>query len=70
MSFNDVFNELPTLTSEQRQMIIRRALEIDDSLLSPENERLVNSRLAAMRESPDSAVPLDEMKRRLRSRFS
>jgi hypothetical protein len=70
MSFTEVLNELSTLTIEQRQMLIRRALEIDDSPLSPEDERLVDSRLSAMRESPDSAVPLDEMKHRLRSRFS
>jgi uncharacterized protein Smg (DUF494 family) len=70
MSFTEVLNELSTLTFEQRQMLIRRALEIDDSPLSPEDERLVDSRLLAMRESPESAVSLDEMKRRLRSRFS
>jgi uncharacterized protein Smg (DUF494 family) len=70
MSFTEVLNELSTLTFEQRQMLIRRALEIDDSPLSPEDESVVDSRLSAMRESPDSAVPLDEMKRRLRSRFS
>ena len=54
----------------QRQTLIRRALEIDDSPLSLEDERLVDSRLSAMRESPDSVISLDEMKRRLRSRFS
>jgi hypothetical protein len=70
MSFTEVLNELHALTLERRQTLIRRALEIDDSPLSPEDERRVDSRLLAMRESPDSAVPLNEMKRRLRSRFS
>lgn len=70
MSFTEVLNKLSTLTFEQRQMLIRRALEIDDSPLSPENESMVDSRLSAMRESPESAISLDEMKRRLRSRFS
>ena len=67
MSFTEVLNELSTLTLEQRQTLIRRALEIDDSPLSLEDERLVDSRLSAMRESPDSVISLDEMKRRLRS---
>ena len=61
MSFTEVLNELSTLTLEQRQTLIRRALEIDDSPLSPEDEGLIDSRLSAMRESPDSMISLDEM---------
>ena len=68
MSFSEVLHELPALTIEQRQLIIRRALELDDPPLAPEDESLVAQRLAAHRENPDSAVPLDEMKARLRSR--
>jgi hypothetical protein len=67
MSFTEVLNELSTLTFEQRQILVRRALEIDDSPLSPEDERLVDLRLAAMHESPDSAISLDEMKRKSRT---
>ena len=69
MSFADVLDQLPALTFEQRQILIRRAVEIDDPPLTPEDEALVDSRLAAMREDPGSAVSLDEIKRRLRSRF-
>ena len=66
MSFNEVLEELPTLTVEQRQMLIRRALELDDPPLSEADEALVESRLAALRDSPASAVSLDDMKTRLR----
>ena len=69
MSFTEVLNELPTLTFEQRQLLIRRAVELDDPPLSPEDEALIDSRLSAMREDPGSAISLDEMKRRLRSRY-
>ena len=69
MSFTEVLNELSTLTLEQRQLLIRRAVEIDDTPLSPEDERLIDSRLLAMRERPGSAISLEEMKRRLRSRY-
>lgn len=69
MSFNEVLQELPGLTFEQRQLLIRRALELDDAPLSSAEESLVESRLAALRDSPDSGVSLEEMKRRLRSRF-
>ena len=68
MSFTDVLNELPALTFEQRQLLVRRTLELDDPPLSHADESLVESRLNALRESPASAVSLDEMKTRLRSR--
>ena len=69
MSFAEVLQELPVLTVEQRQLLIRRALELDDSPLAPEDEALVQERLAAHRQNPESAVPLDGMKQRLRSQF-
>ena len=69
MSFNEVLKELPALTVEQRQLLIRRALELDEPPLSDADEKLVESRLDALRENPSSAVPLEEMKNRLRSRY-
>ena len=68
MSFNQVLLELPALTVEQRQLLIRRALELDDAPLSADDEALVESRLAALHDAPASAVPLEEMKARLRAR--
>jgi len=70
MSFNEVLQELPVLTFEQRQLLIRRAVELDDLKLSPADEALVESRLAAHHAAPETSVPLAEMKRRLRSRKS
>jgi len=68
MSFAEVLNELPTLTVEQRQVLIRRALDLEESPLSAAEEALVEARLAGHRQNPDSSVPVEEMKRRLRSR--
>jgi putative addiction module component (TIGR02574 family) len=67
MSFNEVSAELPRLTFEERQILIRRALGLDDPPLSQADEELVEARLAAHHADPSSSVPLDEMKRRLRS---
>jgi hypothetical protein len=67
MSFIEVLEELPTLTVEQRQLLIRRTLELDDPPLSRAEETLVENRLKGHRKQPGSSVPLDEMKRRLRS---
>jgi hypothetical protein len=69
MSFAEVLQELPTLTYEQRQIIVRRALELDDAPLNKADETLVESRLAALREDPKSGLSLEEMKARLRSRY-
>lgn len=67
MSFAELLDELPALTVEQRQMVIRSALELEEPPLSEADAALVETRLAARRANPASAVSLDEMKRRLRS---
>jgi hypothetical protein len=66
MSFNEIIAELPRFTFEERQILIRRALELDDPPLSAADEELVEARLAEHHPGPGSSVPLDEMKRRLR----
>lgn len=68
MSFNEVIAELPRLTFEERQILIRRALELDDPPLSAADEKLVEQRLAEHHADPRSSVSLDELKRDLRSR--
>jgi putative addiction module component (TIGR02574 family) len=68
MSFNEVIAELPRLTFEERQILIRRVLELDDPPLSAADEALVDTRLAAHHSDPNSSVSLTEMKDRLRSR--
>jgi hypothetical protein len=70
MSFTEVLEELPVLTVGERQLLIRRALEFDEMPLSQADEAMVEERLAAHRKNPASSMPLDEMKKRLRSRFS
>ena len=67
MSFAEVLEELPSLTFEQRQLLIRRAVELDESGLSANDEAIVESRLAGHKTNPDSSISLDEMKQRLRS---
>ncbi|MGA2657482.1 MAG: hypothetical protein ABSH34_08160 [Verrucomicrobiota bacterium] len=68
MSFSEVLAELPGLTVSERQMLVRRVLELDESALSGEDEAVVEERLADHRRNPASAVPLHEMKTRVRSR--
>jgi uncharacterized protein Smg (DUF494 family) len=68
MSFNEVLEELPGLTVEQRQVLIRRALELDEPPLSPDDEAVIEARLAKHREHSQAAIPLETMKSKLRSR--
>ena len=68
MSFNEVLAELPSLTVEQRQLLMRRALELDDLPLSPAEEALVAARLAEYRQNPQAALSLQEMEARVRAR--
>jgi uncharacterized protein Smg (DUF494 family) len=69
MSFAEVLQELPVLTTEQRQLLIRRALELDNPQLSPEDQELAEARLAQHRQDPGSSISSETMKERLRSRF-
>ena len=70
MSFNEVVAELPSLTLAERQQLVLRALELDDAEIPAEDLALAEQRLAEGRANPGSAVPLDEMKTRLRTRFA
>lgn len=68
MSFNEVLAELPSLTVEQRQLLMRRALELDDLPLSPADESLLMERSAEYHANPSAAIGLDEMVNRVRAR--
>lgn len=68
MSFNEVLAELPSLTVEQRQLLMRRALELDDLPLSPAELALVEARLAEYRQNPQAALSLQEMEARIRAK--
>lgn len=67
MSFSQILNELPELTFEERQLLIRRAVELDDPPLSPIDKILVEERLAAREADPSSSIPLEKLKARLRN---
>jgi putative addiction module component (TIGR02574 family) len=68
MSLSEILEELPTFTLEERQLLIRRVIELDDLPLSEADEALVESRLANHHLNPTSSLPLDKLKERLRSR--
>jgi len=68
MSLSQVLQALPGFTFEERQLLIRRVIELDDPPMSPAEESLVESRLAAHHSDPTSSLPVTTVKKRLRSR--
>jgi len=56
MSLKKILAELPHLTFEERQTLIRMALELDDSPLSVADEGLVEARLAEHHNDPNSSA--------------
>ncbi len=68
MSATDIINELPKLTEAERRAVFGKLLQLEDLPMSKADEALVESRLEAHHSKPDSSVPLEEIKRRLRSR--
>jgi putative addiction module component (TIGR02574 family) len=70
MSLAEILQELPAFTVAERQLLIRRAIELDDSELSAEDEKLIASRLEDHRNDPSTAVTLETIKESIRSRFS
>jgi len=67
MRFNEIMAKLPKLTFEERQILIREALELDDPTLSAADEQLIEARLAEHHADPISSIPMALLKERLRS---
>ena len=68
MSLSQIIKALPTFTFEERQLLVRRVIELDDPPLSEADEKLVESRLAAHHLDPSSSLPLKTLKEHLKTR--
>jgi uncharacterized protein Smg (DUF494 family) len=75
MSFAQVLEELPALTSEQRREILDRIIELDrggwldvDDPLSEADKQVIESRLAEHEANQSSAISLEELENRLGQR--
>jgi hypothetical protein len=69
MSLSQVLEALLDFTFEERQLLVRRVLELDDPPLSEADETLVESRLAEHHLNPTSSLTLKTLKEHLRSRM-
>lgn len=69
MSLTQILEELPAFTVAERQLLVRRAIELDDPGFSTEDEKLISDRLEDHRHDPSTAVSLEAMKASIRSGF-
>jgi len=72
----EILEELPKLTTEERQEIRLKLAELDgdgwldaDAPLTAEEKALLEARLADIEEHPEKSIPWEEAKRRIESRF-
>jgi hypothetical protein len=72
MSKNEILENLPKLTSEERYEIRLKLAELDgggwlddDDPLSDEEKALLNARLVDMEQHPERSIPWDEARRRI-----
>ena len=69
MSLAQILDQLPALTFTERQLLVRRAIELDEPIMSTDDKELITIRLDDHRRDPASAVSQDVMKESLRSGF-
>jgi hypothetical protein len=69
MSLAQILDELPAFTVAERQLLVLRAIELDEPAWSAENEKQVATRLEDHRRDPSTAVSLESMNTALRSGF-
>ena len=69
MSIAQVLEELPAFTVAERQLLVRRAIEFDDSGPSPEDEEIIATRLEDHHLDPSSAVSLEDIQASIRTRL-
>jgi hypothetical protein len=65
MSLAEILDEIPKLSFADRQALIRRAVELDDEALTPDEETILDERLEDFRSNPDAGVSLEELKSRV-----
>ena len=72
MSLPEILAEIPKLSFVERQEVIRRAIEVEDAELTPQEKAILDERLADFRRNPSSGVPANqlssEVSKRLKSR--
>jgi len=62
MSFAEILDEIPRLSFAERQELVRRAIALDDSELTAEENALLDARMEDFRRNPDAGILLEELR--------
>jgi putative addiction module component (TIGR02574 family) len=62
VSLTEILAEIPKLTFAERQELVRRAIEVEDGDLSPEEKAVLKERLEDFRRNPNSGTPAEQLK--------
>ena len=76
MSKAEILEALPNLTAEERNEILLKITELDPDLwfdqddpLTDEDKALIEARIAAHEQNPETAIPWEDFKARLTRRI-
>jgi putative addiction module component (TIGR02574 family) len=62
MSLAEILATIPKLSFAERQELVRRAIEVEDEELTPEEKTILNERLEDFRRNPESGIPAEQLK--------
>ncbi len=62
MSLTEILAQIPKLSFTERQELVRRAIEVEDAELTPEEKAILDERLDDFRRNPNFGVPADQLK--------
>ena len=69
MSLAEILAEIPKLSFAERQELVRRAIALEDEELTPEENVILDERLADFHREPESGIPVEELKPSVLSRI-
>ena len=69
MSFAEILEEIPKLSFVERQEVIRRAVSPEDAVLMPDEEELLDARMADFAAHPEAGVLLEQLKATVQERL-
>ena len=62
MSLTEILAELPKLSFAERQELVRSAIALEDDDITPEENAILDQRLADFRRDPSSGISADDLK--------
>ena len=69
MSFAEILSKIPRPSFAERQECVRRAVALDDSELTAEENALPDARMGDFRRQPEAGIPLEQMCKHVRQRL-